>query len=285
MQNKGSVLIAEDHLLFSEGLKMFLQNHHVFSEIFQARNGLEAIALAKSEKPNIVLMDIQMPEMDGLQAAFQIKQAVPESRIIMLTSFTDTESVKRALSAGVEGYCSKDIDPNRLISVIDMVNSGSIYLDPAVADFVLKHYFLNRPELRKSSGKASGKKPPIVPVSKLSQSVVESLNDGEGSPKPSASFTHEEEDPEEDYVSHPGEPVEPVTGQVLKGRELEILALIANNMNHEEIAESLHISVDWVSSYIKNILQKLAVDDEWTAVKKAIGDGAIRKAVSSPEAE
>lgn len=252
-----SVLIAEDHLLFSEGLKTFLQNTHKFSSVWQARNGLEAVELAKTEKPSIILMDIQMPEMDGLQAALLIKQAVPESKIIMLTSFTDTNSVKRALSAGVEGYCSKEIDPNRLISVIEMISSGSIYLDPMVADFVLKHYFLEEENCPKK---------PAIKDSITDTAFEENILSAIPAIEPKNDFTAQTE------VT-----VQPIAGQVLKGRELEILALIANNMDHEEIAEALHISIDWVNSYIKSILQKLAVDDEWQAVKKAIADGAIRK--------
>ena len=256
-----SILLVEDHLLFSEGLKTFLQNTHKFSKVEQAHNGLIAVQMAQESKPDIVLMDIQMPEMDGLRAATLIRQSNPMSKIIMLTSFTEPECVKNALSAGAQGYCSKDIEPSRLLSVIEMISSGSLYLDPKVADFVLKYYFRKANPDQTTDAATPAVQPP---TDSHPPNVVETTK----------------EQPE-GYAQEPLPHVSqyPLTGHVLKGRELEILALIANNLNHDEIAESLKISVDWVNSYIKSILQKLSVVDEWSAVKKAIGDGALKKAI------
>lgn len=257
MQNVNaiSILIAEDHPLFSEGLKTFLENTGLFSAIYQAFDGAQAVEAASAKKPDIILMDIHMPEMNGLQAAAHIKALHPDCKIIMLTSFTDPESVKRALSAGVEGYCSKEIDPKRLLNVIDMVHLGSICLDPAVADFVLRNYFTE----------ADLAPPPMPPQEDNVRPML-----------PNQTATEANNPPIKSFIPHT-EKHQPAADHVLKGRELEVLALVANGRTHDEIADTLQISIDWVNAYIKSILLKLAVDSEWDAVKKAIADGALRK--------
>lgn len=132
------VLIVEDHELARFGLSMALSEHPSFTVLGEAENGRQGVELARSKQPDVVLMDIGMPVMDGIQATQAIKQTNPGIRIIMLTSISQNEEVLAALSAGADAYCMKDIRLDRLHQVIEMVMDGSLWLDPAVARVVMQ---------------------------------------------------------------------------------------------------------------------------------------------------
>lgn len=265
-----SVLIAEDHALFSEGVRMTLENTGQFGPVWQATNGKAAFETALQYAPQLILMDIQMPELNGLQAARLIKAQRPLTKIIMLTSFTDENTVKIALSGGVEAYCSKDIDMPKLVSVIRMVLEGAVYLDPAIAHFVMKSYFKQKQENSAAQSPQSGKPPKpdqdFWPVTET----------------PSVRFIPTGS-PQETPQPRPVEKLDipkptPIRTDVLNARELELLSLIADNRTNEEIAEILKIGSAWVDGYIKNIVTKLAVNNEVEAVRRALEDGAIQNA-------
>lgn len=270
-----SVLIAEDHALFSEGVRMTLENTGHFGPVWQATNGKAAFDMALQHEPQLILMDIQMPELNGLQAARLIKAQRPLTKIIMLTSFTDENTVKIALSGGVEAYCSKDIDMPKLVSVIRMVLEGAVYLDPAIANFVMKSYFKHKQENPAAQPPPSAE-PPTQQAPKPDPDfwpVIET---------PSVRLIPADSPPE---IPQP-RPVEkleipkptPIRTDVLNARELELLSLIADNRTNEEIADILKIGSAWVDGYIKNIITKLAVNNEVEAVRRALEDGAILNA-------
>lgn len=130
-------MIVEDHTVTRLGIKFYLQNEPGFEVVAEASNGLEAVAHAKALSPNVILMDVMMPEMDGVEASRQIKESGCTSKIIMLTSHGSDKEVLAALSAGAAGYCLKDISHDRLVMAIRSVNSGDLWLDSAVASAVL----------------------------------------------------------------------------------------------------------------------------------------------------
>lgn len=132
------VLIVDDQEIISTGLKLFLEKEE-FLVCGEARNGNEALTLSKTSSPDIILMDINMPLMDGIEATKKILSEVPNVRIIMFTTFNNDESIFGSFSAGAHGYCMKDISPTQLKYAIHTVHSGAAWLDGKVADRVLRY--------------------------------------------------------------------------------------------------------------------------------------------------
>jgi len=131
------VLIVDDHAMVRQGLRTFLelQNQSALPiEVTgEAANGLEAVKLAKQTQPDIVLLDLIMPEMDGLQATSKIIETSPHSRVIILTSFGEEDKVLPAIRAGAQGYLLKDIPPTELVQAVREAYQGKVQLHPEVA--------------------------------------------------------------------------------------------------------------------------------------------------------
>ena len=131
------VLIADDHHVVRRGLVFFLRTQKGLEIIGEAANGKEAVELAKLLKPDIILMDLVMPEMDGIQATKIIKREQPDIKIMMLTSFSDQDHVIPALEAGASGYQLKDIQPDELVSSIKKIIGGENQLHPKATSHLL----------------------------------------------------------------------------------------------------------------------------------------------------
>ncbi len=131
---KLNILLADDQNLFAESLKTFLNNYaEDMNVVGIARNGKEAVDMASDIKPDIILMDIRMPEMDGVEAVRQISPLFPEIKIIMLSTYKEDALVRSALLAGACGYLLKDISPTELITAIRAIKSGVMQISPEVA--------------------------------------------------------------------------------------------------------------------------------------------------------
>jgi DNA-binding NarL/FixJ family response regulator len=131
------ILVVDDHPLSRIGLKYLLEGAEDMTIVGEATNGEQAIAFVDQFNPDVVLMDVGMPVMDGIQASKAIRQANPEVRIIMLTSHESEEDIFASLTAGASGYCLKDINQNRLFTAIRSVNDGDFWLDTAIAGKVV----------------------------------------------------------------------------------------------------------------------------------------------------
>lgn len=125
------VLIADDHHVVRRGLLFFLKTQKDIEVIGEAKNGIEAVELVDALHPDIVLMDLVMPEMDGIQATKKIKGKWPQVHILMLTSFSDKDHVLPAIEAGAAGYQLKDIEPDELVNSIRQIISGENIIHPA----------------------------------------------------------------------------------------------------------------------------------------------------------
>lgn len=132
------ILIVEDHELARRGLTAMLEEFNTFDIVGEAENGEEAVSLALENNPDVVLMDIGMPVMDGITATQKIKEQSATIKVVMLTSHQEGEEVYAALAAGADAYCMKDIKIERLCQVIEMVQEGAIWLDPAIAKMVMQ---------------------------------------------------------------------------------------------------------------------------------------------------
>lgn len=134
------VLIVEDHQMTLVGLKMLLEKNETIDVVGEATNGLDAVNLANNAAPDVILMDIGLPEMDGIEATQKIKDTHPGMRVIMLTSKDNESDVFAALAAGADAYCMKGVSIEALTAAIDAVKEGTAWLDPAVARMVLGRF-------------------------------------------------------------------------------------------------------------------------------------------------
>jgi two-component system, NarL family, response regulator LiaR len=138
-----TVLIADDHAVVRQGLRTFLELQDVsppgdpaalpIEVVGEATNGVEAVELARRLHPDVVLLDLVMPEMDGVQATPRILEGSPASRVIILTSFGEEDKVVPAIRAGAQGYLLKDIAPDDLVQAIRAVYRGQVQLHPEAA--------------------------------------------------------------------------------------------------------------------------------------------------------
>jgi NarL family two-component system response regulator LiaR len=126
------VLIADDHAIVRQGLTTFLELQEGIEVAGQASDGEEAATLAARLQPDVVLMDLVMPALDGISAIARIRESTPSTRVIVLTSFADDEKIFAAIRAGAAGYLMKDVSPQDLAAAIRMVHAGEPILAPEV---------------------------------------------------------------------------------------------------------------------------------------------------------
>ncbi len=137
------VFHADDHALIREGVRALITTEPDMEMIGEAENGVEAVEKALALRPDVILMDLQMPEMTGIEAIIAVKEKWPAARILVVTSFADDANVFPAIKAGASGYLLKDSSPHDLINAIHDVFAGRSSLHPIIAHKVIQE--LNRP--------------------------------------------------------------------------------------------------------------------------------------------
>ena len=227
------VLVVDDQRLMRDGIASLLEMQDAIEVVGTASNGQEALEKAVSLRPDVILMDVRMPVMDGVVATGQVRRQLPSCRILMLTTFDDEEYVIEALRAGASGYLLKDLPAPDLASAVQAVYKGIYQLDPVVASKVIAS--LSRPRTIDSAQQP-------VPVSSASPAMGDA---GTPSPRPAD----------------------------LTGREVEVLRLIAKGATNREIAEQLVISEGTVKNHISNILSRLGLRDRTQAAIYARENG------------
>ncbi|MEE4264446.1 MAG: response regulator transcription factor [Desulfobacteraceae bacterium] len=145
---KTKVVIVEDHRLFREGLKSLLADKPDFEMVGEAGDGLEAIRCIRKHQPNLVLLDLSMPKMNGISVMREIKGQYPEIKILALTIHESDQYVLEAFEAGADGYCLKDAGRNELRVAVDSVLQGKRYISPSISDNVLEGYLTGRKKLK-----------------------------------------------------------------------------------------------------------------------------------------
>lgn len=153
--NSINILLVEDHEFTRIGLKMSLEQIEGMKLIGEAADGQQGLDMTFSLKPDVVLMDIEMPVMDGIEATRQIKERNPSVKVVMLTSHKSDQTIFAALSAGANGYCLKNISAEQLASVIRMVAEGAVWLDPGIANRVLSAYSVTDAQAPSQSARAA----------------------------------------------------------------------------------------------------------------------------------
>jgi DNA-binding NarL/FixJ family response regulator len=219
------VLVVDDQQLMREGIASLLRIQDGIEIIGTAANGQEALDQALRMKPDVILMDVRMPVMDGVMATEQVRRQLPDCKILMLTTFDDEEFVIEALRVGASGYLLKDIPARDLAQAVQAVHRGIYQLDPAVMSRVMA----SLTGLKRAESRAS------VPV------TANSSTEGAASAPNS--------------LKNAG----------LTDREVEVLRLIAQGATNREIAEQLVISEGTVKNHISNILSRLGLRDRTQA--------------------
>jgi DNA-binding NarL/FixJ family response regulator len=134
------VLLADDHTLFRQGLRQICEIKGGFQVVGEAENGRDAVRLAGELEPDVILMDINMPELSGIEATTQIVQSEPEARIIVLTMYRQDHFVFDAIKAGAQGYLLKNTDAQDLVDAVRRVYRGEALVDPHLAAKVLDEF-------------------------------------------------------------------------------------------------------------------------------------------------
>ena len=140
-----NVLLVEDHELYRMGLSMLLSKAEDINLIAEASDGVEGVKKAREHSPQVILMDIGLPNMDGIEATQRIKEFLPETKILIFTSRESEHDIFESFKAGADGYIMKGASPEHTISAIKAVNEGVGWIDPAIAKVVFSN--LQRPSI------------------------------------------------------------------------------------------------------------------------------------------
>ncbi|OGO14966.1 MAG: hypothetical protein A2Z14_05515 [Chloroflexi bacterium RBG_16_48_8] len=215
-----TILLVDDHLLFREGLRGIIEHWDDFEVVREASNGQEALEAVRKLLPDLVLMDITMPEMDGLEATRRIVREFPSTHVVMLTVSEEQEDLFEAIKVGAQGYVLKDMPSRRLHDLLRGIIRGESALSGAVATKILAE-FSEKVNPRVRAG--------TVDLDPLSE------------------------------------------------RERETLALLSEGLTNREIAEKMILSENTVKKHVKNILQKLHVNNRVQAAMYAKEKGIFRE--------
>ncbi|CAG9621426.1 Transcriptional regulatory protein DegU [Sutcliffiella rhizosphaerae] len=232
------IVIIDDHQLFREGVKRILDFEANFHVIAEGDDGEEALDLMAKHDPDVFIMDINMPKVNGVEATRRLVDANPEAKIIVLSIHDDENYVTHALQTGARGYLLKEMDADALVDAVKVVADGGSYLHPKVTHNLVREY-RRLTENGISNGGRNGS--------------------GSGG---TASATYQQVE-----IRRPL--------HLLTRRECEVLQLLADGKSNKAIGEALFISEKTVKNHVSNILQKMNVNDRTQAVVVAIKNGWV----------
>jgi DNA-binding NarL/FixJ family response regulator len=211
------ILLVNDHVLFRKGVAALLSGRKNIKIVGEAGDGLKALKVARETLPDIILMDIEMPNCNGLEATRRIKREMPHVTIIILTVSDDDHNLFEAIKIGAQGYLLKDLDPRQLYDMLESISLGEAPLSGVIAAKILKEF--SQPSLG-------------------SQDTIGVVED-------------------------------------LTNREIDILELVVEGMTNKEIASALNISENTVKIHLRNILEKLHLQNRIQAAVYAVRQGLV----------
>ncbi len=214
------ILLADDHILFRKGVAAVLASRDDLEVVGEAGDGLEAVERARETVPDIILMDINMPKCNGLEAVKSIKQEMPHVRIIMLTVSDNDRDLFTAIKNGAEGYLLKNLEPEQLFEMLEGIRRGEAPVSGRLAAKILNEFR-----------------------------------------QPRENFDHLK-----------------ITRNELTPRESQVLELIVQGATNKEIATALSIAEDTVKIHLRNILEKLHLQNRIQAAVYAVRQGLVRDA-------
>jgi two-component system response regulator NreC len=162
VSNPIRILICDDHVLFAEGIKAILRTEQGIEVVGEVRDGRQAVEKVKELRPDVVLMDVSMPDLSGFEATRRVHEADPSVKVLMLTMHDEEELVARCLEAGAAGYIIKDAPATQLIYAIETVMKGERYLSPVVLKKVVAGYVKNSKRPQTSYDRLSAREREIL---------------------------------------------------------------------------------------------------------------------------
>lgn len=229
-----TVGLADDQPLVRTGFAMVLESQDDITVVWQADNGTVAINQAANDPVDVVLMDIQMPDTDGITATREILKIHPDTRIIVLTTFENDDYIVGAIEAGASGYLLKDSEPEDLLQAVRTVDESTAIISPKATALLLRS--MRSGNAGGAGGAAS------VGVDKQHRSSDNSASDN-------------------------------ATTEPLTPRETEILQLMARGLSNQEISQELFVSMPTVKTHVTHILRKTNSRDRVQAVLYAVHHG------------
>jgi DNA-binding NarL/FixJ family response regulator len=210
--DKVKLLIVDDHALVRKGIATLLADEELVEVIGEAGNGYEALETARELMPDVILMDINMPRCNGIEATKLIKKELPYIKIVMLTVYEDEQYLFEAIKSGAQGYLLKNLDPENLVTSIFELLKGEAPISPSMATKIMNEYV------------------------QLTRQEPKATND-------------------------------------LTKRELEVLEMLSHGLTNKEIAAKLTISENTVRNHIRNIFDKLHLENRVQAAAYALQQG------------
>jgi len=235
------LLLADDHPLVRQGIGAMLSSELDLDVIAEAQNGIEALKMCRTLRPDLVLMDIRMPQMDGLEATRRIKEECPNTSVLMLTVHDDPDCVWEAIRAGAAGYALKLSTAQELVEAVRKVLRGEWPIDQELAVRVL----------RRLANETYTRKEEITELAPRGRTPSE---------------------------KHPEPPLTESGGSLrgsLTAREVEILRLVAKGLTNRQIAQTLSVARNTARNHVQNIITKLGVSDRTQAAVLAIELGLL----------
>jgi two-component system NarL family response regulator len=220
--DKIKILIADAHYMFIRGIESILSDDETLEIVGRAQTGIEAIEIARHSKPNVILMDVNMPIMNGLQALKQIHEEMPEIKVLMLAVDEKEEQLFEALRYGANGYLLKNLLPNELLAFIHMIYRGECIISGPIA-----------------------------------KKIVDSFANHQLSDMKSLRSLKKED--------------------ILTKREKEILKHVIKGLTNREISLALYISENTVKNHLRNIMEKLQMNNRVQAATYALQEGWLQK--------
>jgi two-component system, NarL family, response regulator LiaR len=248
------LLIADDHALVREGLRTMLSGEEGIDVIAEANDGRQALNICRELKPDLVLMDVRMPVMDGLEATRKIKAEMPKTSVMMVTMHENPDYLFEAVKAGAAGYVLKDASGERLLSAVRRTLEGESPLNQELAMRLLRRLARESTGERGSGG--TSREPP-----------------GDAPEEDEPLTTHAEATRSGAHQAGSGRPAQSRgAAQIgsLTPREVEVLKLLSQGQTNPEIAQNLLFSVSTVKAQVRSILSKLGVSDRTQAAVRAI---------------
>jgi DNA-binding NarL/FixJ family response regulator len=261
------LLIADDHALVREGLRTMLSGEDGIEVVAEANDGQQALDICRELGPDLVLMDVRMPVMDGLQATKKIKQEMPKTSVMMVTMHENPDYLFEAVKAGAAGYVLKDASGERLLGAVKRTLEGESPLNQELAMRLLVRLS------RESSGSGEGSEGGSEEGS--GGTFRKAAEETPGQAQREGEFLSSQPEAHQGGSSGSGQSRGAEQIESLTPREVEVLRLLSQGQTNPQIAQNLLVSRGTVKIHVQHIISKLGVSDRTQAAVRAIEAGLL----------